>query len=626
MFTKETIEIPQHEAYVLGDIVHNQPVVDLHNWNPSITSKEGPLKGWSYSCLHVLAKSLADEIAGFSRKKDISWKEALDTTHFKPLAIAAFDKEVKSLTEDHGVLRLIDKDDPLYDQASKEAIRGRPILDKKRDGRVKMRLVKIGFLEIKSGNETFTGHVVSPMAVRIAIASHKPDRKVAIVDVTTAFLQAGKFKNGKVKFLKVRNPITGEMMLFVQYGPLYGERSAPMAWENTIAPFIESLGFIRDKNDLCVFYHPTTDMIVLLYVDDIYMDGMSEDVDTFYDQLSTRFECQAIQILKEKEPLDYLGTEISMTKNKTLVLTMSAYTSKMIQYMNLDGDHHSTRPVDCPFRAHVVPKCDDDEDLTPDKRKVFMSGLGMLGWLVSCIRADCAYAYSMIASGMARPTKLMMDHLFWVTRYLKGTSTFGGITSSTSMSPDTSHTMWRHYCDSDQGAEQSPENKGKARCGQISMANNFPVVWKSKSTSVAMAHPRMKGGHADVSSGACEIYGAAQANFNILFLSYCSEAMGVEFNLPYTLEMDNAAAEVFANDTAMNTKLRHIDQRQHWVRALRDANLVRALHVGTKDNLADIFTKPLQGQDFRNIRNRILHDCREICFQGGIKVSTSTSK
>jgi hypothetical protein len=136
----------------------------------------------------------------------------------------------------------------------------------------------------------------------------------------------------------------------------------------------------------------------------------------------------------------------------------------------------------------------------------------------------------------------------------------------------------------------------------------------------------MKGGHADVSSGACEIYGAAQANFNILFLSYCSEGMGVEFNLPYILEMDNTAAEVFTNNTAMNTKLRHIDQRQHWVQALRDANLVKARHIGTKDNLADIFTKPLQGPDFRSIRNRILHDCREICIQGGIKVLTSTPK
>jgi hypothetical protein len=511
-----------------------------------VTSTDGPLKGLSYACLNVLAKSLADEVAGLTREKDINWKEALDTVHLKELAIAAFNKEVKSLTQNHKVLRLIDKDDPQYDQATREAVRGRALLDRKRYGTTKMRLVKIGFLEPNPGNEIFTGHVVSPTAVRIAVASHKPNRKVAMVDVTTAFLQSTKFKKGKVKFLKVKNPITGQMMFFIQYGPLYGERSAPMKWENTIAPFIESLGFIRDKNDPCVFHHPTTDMIVLLYVDDIYMDGLSKDVDTFYEQLSTRFECKPIQVLKENEPLDYLGTEISMKNDKTLVLTMSAYTMKMIQFMKLEGDHHSTRPVDCPFRTQVEPKADDDEDLTPNMRKVFMTGLGMLGWLVSCIRADCAYTYSMIASGMARPTQLMMSHLIWVTRYLKGTSTFGGVASK-SLEP--THTMWRHYCDSDQGKDQSPENKGKPRCGQISIVHDFPVYYKSKAASVAMAHPHMKCGHADVSSGACEIYGAAQTNFNILFLSYCSEAMGIEFKLPYILEMDNAAAEVFANNT-----------------------------------------------------------------------------
>ena len=142
-----------------------------------------------------------------TRKKDISWKETLDTIHFKALAIAAyFNKKVKSLTEDHKVLRLLDKDDPLYDRASREAIRGRALLDQKRDGSTKMRLVKIGFLEPHTSNENFTGHVVSPTAVRIANASHKPNRKVAMADVTTSFLQATKFNNGKVKFLKVKNP------------------------------------------------------------------------------------------------------------------------------------------------------------------------------------------------------------------------------------------------------------------------------------------------------------------------------------------------------------------------------------------------------------------------------------
>jgi hypothetical protein len=64
--------------------------------------------------------------------------------------------------------------------------------------------------------------------------------------------------------------------------------------------------------------------------------------------------------------------------------------------------------------------------------------------------------------------------------------------------------------------------------------------------------------------------------------------------------------------------LRHIDQRQHWVQTLRDANLVQARHVGTKDNLADIFTKPLQGQDFRSIRNtKSFKIAEKYAFKGG---------
>ena len=305
-----------------------------------------------------------------------------------------------------------------------------------------------------------------------------------------------------------------------------------------------------------------------------------------------------------------------MKDESTITLTMANYTKKMVEFMGLEGDHHSHRPVDYPFRMNI-DQDDDEEDLTSQERTTFMTGLGMLGWLVSCIRADLAYTYSMIASSMARPTKRSMRQLIWATRYLKGTSTLGGVTSKHMNQGDT---MWRHFCDSDQGRDQSMENKGRARCGQISLANGFPVFFKSKAISVAMAHPKIKNGHADVSSGACEIYGAAQATFNILFLNYCSEEMGVEFNLPFILEMDNKAAEVFVNDTAMNTKMRHIDQRQHWVQTIRDSRIVKAKHVSTTHNLADIFTKPLQGPTFKTLRDSILHDCTEICLQGGIKM------
>ena len=96
--------------------------------------------------------------------------------------------------------------------------------------------------------------------------------------------------------------------------------------------------------------------------------------------------------------------------------------------------------------------------------------------------------------------------------------------------------------------------------------------------------------------------------------------MGITFQRPSVLEMDNAAAEVFTNNTALNSKLRHIDQRQHWVQALRDHNLIKAIHVDTKVNLADIFTKSIDGPIFRTLRDMFLHDCTDVCKQGGINI------
>ena len=170
---------------------------------------------------------------------------------------------------------------------------------------------------------------------------------------------------------------------------------------------------------------------------------------------------------------------------------------------------------------------------------------------------------------------------------------------------------WRFFTDSDQGADQSSQNKGRSRSGCIATCNGFPVIYKSKTTSVAMAHRSIKGGHADVTSAACETYAAANATMEFLRLSYVTEEIGRPMPIPFDLEMDNAAAEVFAKNTAANTRLRHIDQRQHWVITLRDSNIVTPKHIDTKSNVADIFTKPLTGDSFRNLRSKFLVELKD---------------
>jgi hypothetical protein len=101
------------------------------------------------------------------------------------LAIAAFNKEINSLTDKNEVLRELTEDDPDYVTTTKEAINGRTIFDIKKYESTKVRIVQQGFREQFDRDQTFTGHVVSHISVRIAITSHKPGRTIAVIDVST---------------------------------------------------------------------------------------------------------------------------------------------------------------------------------------------------------------------------------------------------------------------------------------------------------------------------------------------------------------------------------------------------------------------------------------------------------
>ena len=50
-------------------------------------------------------------------------------------------------------------------------------------------------------------------------------------------------------------------------------------WEDTIAPWFETKGFVRGKNEQCAFLNGDRDLLVLLYVDDNLLDGEEAEVE-----------------------------------------------------------------------------------------------------------------------------------------------------------------------------------------------------------------------------------------------------------------------------------------------------------------------------------------------------------
>ena len=129
------------------------------------------------------------------------------------------------------------------------------------------------------------------------------------------------------------------------------------------------------------FYNKDTNMIVLLYVDDLWMDAMETEIDDFVINLRKRFQCKELQKLKPGQPLDYLGMEVAIDSTDSITIGMPKYTDKLVVFMGLDSDRRSHSPVDCPYTSFLAQK-GETEDLSELNRAETKT------YLTACIGYD----------------------------------------------------------------------------------------------------------------------------------------------------------------------------------------------------------------------------------------------
>ena len=228
------------------------------------------------------------------------------------------------------------------------------------------------------------------------------------------------------------------------------------------------------------------------------------------------------------------------------------------------------------------------------------------------------FAHSRISQHMASPNRGALEAVVHCVRYLARTRHF--CLHQLYGEED----LWSFSSDSDQSGNVEIVNKSRNQLGHLGMRGRAPIIFGSKACSTKFevarsnwdallnptCHPKMKELHADVSSAAAEIYAASVALSEILYLSYITEEMGMKFELPITLLIDNSTCIAFSRNTVKRSKLRHIDCRMDWVKALRDEKLVRLEKVDTKENISDVFTKILDAAVFEKFRDRMLVECR----------------
>ena len=154
---------------------------------------------------------------------------------------------------------------------------------------------------------------------------------------------------------------------------------------------------------------------------------------------------------------------------------------------------------------------------------------------------------------------------------------------------------WDIFVDSDWAGDKASGNN-RSRTGVVILLNGLPVFWRSN-----------KQPETAISSAQAEIYALSEAVRDTGLRYWVAEEMLMDVVWPADIQVDNAAGVTFQNKMNPSSKLKGVfDLRKDWVKELQDKNQIRAVKVNTKNNLADILTKPLNGAERSRLEEKML--------------------
>jgi hypothetical protein len=371
---------------------------------------------------------------------------------------------------------------------------------------------------------------------------------------------------------------------------LYGLKQASSNWYSYLKKGLEDRGFKESQSDPCVFIRK--DMIILVYVDDCVLVSKSSDViKSFIDSLTNGPEQF---VFTDEGSMDkYLGVDIQKLDNNEFVLRQPFLISRILDALGIEASKTNKRSV--PVTGPLLSR-----DLEGPARKhdwSYRSIIGMLGYLQGCTRPDISMAVHQCARFNAYPMLCHEKAVKRIARYLLSSSDKG-----IHYKPDKSRGL-EVYVDADfaggwsSGDYHNPECV-LSRTGYVIMYAGCPITWSSKlQTEIAL------------STTEAEYIALSQSMRETLpFMNLMQEIGDVfEFFNPKPkfhcrVFEDNMSCIKVAESPKFTPRTKHIAIKYHHFRKHVADGTISINHIDTKQQIADIFTKPLDETLFNRLR------------------------
>ncbi|CAM8923229.1 unnamed protein product [Rhodiola kirilowii] len=249
---------------------------------------------------------------------------------------------------------------------------------------------------------------------------------------------------------------------------------------------------------------------------------------------------------------------------------------EMNYFLGLQASHKRT-----PAATHL--KITKDDAGKKVDQILYRSMIGSLLYLTAS-RLDIAYAVGVCARYQADPKESHLLQVKRIIKYVCGTIDFG-----IWYTKDTNPCLVG-YCDADWAG--NAEDRKSTSGGCFFLGNNLVSWFSKKQNSISLF------------TTDAEYIAAGSCCTQLLWMKQMLSEYGVE-QKEMTLYCDNMSAISISKNPVQHSRTKHIDIRHHFIRELVEQKVVNLKHVTTDNQLADIFTKPLEATQFETLRSSL---------------------
>jgi hypothetical protein len=525
---------------------------------------------------------------------NISVKKALKT--MPEVAINSIYKEILQMSKKkvfHGVKPSFKHD--------KRVIKSFMFLKEKftSDGKfdkLKARLVAGGHMQDRDFilyEDTNSPTAAIPFIMIIACIAAKEQRHVKTIDIGGAYLNAD---ISRQEILMELDPIMSSILVdidstyeeFVRNNgtmvvklnkALYGCIESAKLWNDLISSTLVSIGYSPNPMDQCIFNKVLNDIqcTIVVYVDDLLITCLELSmINEVSDLLRKSFGEITVH---DNKIHSYLGMTWNFSVPFNVKITMEGFVKDLLKDCEVTGSV-LTPATEQLFSTRESPPLDDEA------KSMFHTQVAKLLYLAKRTRPDILLAISFLTTRVQAPDQDDLQKLKRVLKYINGTSELGLVLRTSDPMRIYAYIDASYGIHSD-GKSHSALSLSLGAGSILSKSSKQKLVTKSSTEAELVAESDF----------------ASEAIFSREFLIAQGEIMP-----PATIFQDNMSTiAMIKNGKSKSDRTRHMNVRYFWTKERVEKGDIEIVYLSTDDMVADILTKPLQGDKFIALRQLLLN-------------------